>query len=191
VEAAAFMYFEVGGQAQKLIHSFKYHGNNQLAEFLGKIAAKNLEKDGVFCEVDCFVPVPLHPRKKRQRGYNQAEWIAQGLAAVYQKTVCADVLHRCVYADSQTKKSIIERQQNVENAFEVRDGKRLEGKHVVLVDDVITSGSTTNACLQALLTIPKIKVSIFSIGIVPVRQSTDDFDPMDDAPPDDTEIIVF
>jgi ComF family protein len=167
-EAAAFLLYEKEGIAQKLIHRFKYHDNKKLAEYLGKIASLDMHADGLFQDVDFLMPVPLHPGKERQRGYNQSYRIACGMASVYRFPVRNDVLYRKVYTMTQTRKSRYERHLNTENVFEVKDAQTCAGKHVLLIDDVITTGATSIACIEALtMAIPDIRISVFSLAMVP------------------------
>ena len=164
-EATAYLFFEKEGTAQKLIHALKYNGNKTLALYLGRVAAFELKTEGVFASIDTIIPVPLHPKKEKQRGYNQSEWIARGIASVYECNMDATLLKRTTHTQSQTKKSIYDRHLNVENIFEPTDPYRLFGKHILLIDDVITTGATISSCIDALLTIPDITISIFALSI--------------------------
>jgi ComF family protein len=167
-EAAAFLLYEREGIVQKLIHEFKYHDNRKLAEYLGEIASPEMRADGMFRDVDFLIPVPLHPRKEWQRGYNQSYRIACGMASVYRLPVRNDVLRRRAYTMSQTRKSVYERHLNTENVFDVKDAHACAGKHVLLIDDVITTGATSIACIEALAAaIPDIRISVFSLAVVP------------------------
>ncbi|MDR1747060.1 MAG: ComF family protein [Tannerella sp.] len=160
----SFLFFEREGTAQTLIHSFKYRNNKYLAEALGEIAGTEMRADGLFCDVDCLIPVPLHPKKKRMRGYNQSEWIAKGIANVYQIPVYEKAVTRRVYTMSQTRKTTYDRRLNVEKIFAVNDMQILAGQHVLLIDDVITSGATTTSCIEALTVVPDIRISVFSLA---------------------------
>ena len=167
-EIAAFLFFEREGKVQKLVHSFKYFGNKHLAQFLGKMAALEMKTDGLFSHVDMLVPVPLYPKKERKRGYNQAEWIAKGVEQVYLCPIRTDVLQRNIDTVTQTRKTIYERHLNVEEIFSLKNMDALEGKHILLIDDVITSGATLRACIKVLNAIPDIRISIFSLTTVQV-----------------------
>jgi ComF family protein len=168
-EAGSFLFFEKEGKAQTLLHSLKYYNNKELAMQLGRYAALEMQKDGVFNNVEILVPVPLHPKKERKRGYNQSEWIARGFASVYQCPINTDTLFRNIHTDTQTRKTSYERHLNVEKIFDIQNIETFSGKHILLVDDVITTGATTNACIRALTTTPDIQISLFSLAIVPVR----------------------
>jgi ComF family protein len=165
-ETAAFLHYEKGGYVQTLIHDLKYHDNYELAEYLGRMAGHGMKKDGLFSDIDYVAPTPLHPKKERQRGYNQTYWIARGIAAIYCRPVNNEVLYRKVYTKSQTRKSRYERHLNIENVFDVKETHIFEGKHILLIDDVITTGATTIACIKALTTIPNIRISVFSLSTI-------------------------
>jgi len=165
-EVSSYLFFEKEGITQRLVHSLKYYGNKSLAEYLGRIAANELKNDGFYASVDTIVPVPLHPVKKRQRGYNQSEFIARGIASVYNCRIDNTSIRRNIYTKSQTRKTTYERHINVENIFEVTDYEALAGHHILLVDDVITTGATTSACIDALIAAaPEIQISVFSLSI--------------------------
>ena len=165
---AAFLLFERNGKVQHLIHSIKYFGNKQLARHLGRIASMEMIEDGLFQGIDWLIPVPLHPKKERKRGYNQAEWIAKGIEAVCHCQIEKDVLQRVMYTDSQTRKTLYERHRNVEEIFSLKNADSLKGKHILLIDDVITTGATLNACIKTLSAIPDIRISVFALTTVQV-----------------------
>ena len=162
----SFLLFEKDGKVQQLIHSIKYYGNKRLAKYLGRIAAIEMKADGLFKGIDLLIPVPLHPKKERKRGYNQSEWIAKGIETVCQCPIEKNVLYRILYTDSQTRKTIYERHLNVEEIFSIQNADLLKGKHILLIDDVITTGATLNACIRTLSAIPGIHISIFSLSAV-------------------------
>lgn len=166
-EVGAFLFFEREGKVQQLVHTFKYYGNKQLAYELGRMAALEIYgRDGFYQTTDLLIPVPLHRKKERKRGYNQSEWIAKGMASVLNKPVCRTALERVTNTPTQTHKTIYERQLNMENQFSLAEPKLLEGKHLLLVDDVITTGATCLACLDRLASVPGVRLSVFSLTIV-------------------------
>ena len=154
-----------GGSGQKLIHSSKYHGNKKLGYELGRMAATTYRETGLFDTVDLLLPVPLHPKRMRQRGYNQSEWIAYGIRSVTGIAVDTSSLSRIKKTESQTRKQIFERSENVEDIFRVENTDTLKNKHILLVDDVITTGSTMNACAEAMKAISGIRISILGIAV--------------------------
>ena len=172
VAATAPFYFEQGGRIQTLIHALKYHDNKELGYYLGRQTALDLsgkEKNFFVPEggppVDILIPVPLHSRKQRQRGYNQSEWVARGLSSVLHLPVETAAIRRVKSNETQTHKQLYERWENVQDVFALTATAHLEGKHVLLIDDVITTGSTIGVCAETLLTVPGIHVSILGIAV--------------------------
>jgi len=163
--AASFLYFNKGGKVQHLIHQLKYKNQKQVGTFLGALYGTYLKNSQFFNSIDIIVPVPLHPKKQRQRGYNQSDFFAMGLAESMNIFVDKTTLHRTYASESQTKKNRYNRYQNVCSIFGIKDIITLSGKHVLLVDDVITTGSTIESCVSTLQHIPDIKISVASIAI--------------------------
>ncbi|HYK55213.1 MAG TPA: phosphoribosyltransferase family protein, partial [Flavisolibacter sp.] len=116
-----------------------------------------------FSHVDALIPLPLFPAKERKRGYNQATVLCEGMAATLQKPILKDVVQRVSYTDSQTKKNRVERWQNMEGRFELTHPGLVEGKHVLLVDDVITTGATLEACGREILQATNVQLSIATL----------------------------
>jgi ComF family protein len=164
VSATTFLFFSKGGGTQQLIHKLKYKGKKEIGVYLGKLFGNQLNDSELFNTADAIIPVPLHPRKKHKRGYNQSQMIVEGMAKSMKVRVFSDVLYRKIHTPSQTKKSRYERWENVKDIFEIKKGHCLEDKHVLLVDDVITTGATLEACGNKLLEIPGIKLSIASLA---------------------------
>ncbi|WP_229130373.1 ComF family protein [Ancylomarina sp. 16SWW S1-10-2] len=158
--ATAFFTFNKGSRYQKLIHKLKYNRQAEIGIELGKHFGNTLMNSEYYRDIDVIIPVPLHPKKKKARTYNQAEMIAKGMAETMNIEMIVDVLVRNIHSESQTKKDKIERWLNVENIFALKSSEKLKNKHVLLVDDVITTGATLEACAQKLLEIDHIKVSI-------------------------------
>ncbi len=161
----AFFYFHKGSPFQKLLHELKYRDNKEIGEIMGKYAGVDLLESPDFSSVDIIIPVPLHPKKLAKRGYNQSDLICRGLAEVMEKPVDYTNLKRIRENPTQTKKTVYERYENTENLFQVIDNKLFSGKHVLLVDDVLTTGSTLESCIQALLQVPDIKISVFTLAV--------------------------
>jgi ComF family protein len=162
--AAAFYGFNKGGKVQHLIHQLKYKGQKHIGVTIGKLYGHELSYCDDFNTVTTVIPVPLHPKKQRKRGYNQSDYFAEGLAESMHVEADLKTLYRAHESESQTKKSRFNRWQNVESIFQLRNVETLAGKHVLLVDDVITTGATFEACAQTLLQVPDIKVSIAAIA---------------------------
>ena len=170
--ATAPFYFEKGGRMQTIIHTLKYHDNKELGYYLGRLAAQELiQKEKQFftpkegTPVDILLPIPLHPHKQRKRGYNQAEWIARGISSVRNLPIDTTSVRRMKENETQTDKQLYERWENVQDIFSLADPYTLQGKHVLLVDDVITSGSTIISCVETLLKIEDIQISIVGIAV--------------------------
>ncbi|HNS16203.1 MAG TPA: phosphoribosyltransferase family protein [Bacteroidales bacterium] len=162
--ATALFLFKKGSGVQHLLHQLKYKGNREVGIYLGALLGDELLESELFNTVEAVVPVPLHPRKKRKRGYNQSEVVAEGICRSL--TACLDTrtLVRVQYSETQTKKSRYKRWENVRDIFTVTSDTHLAGKHVLLVDDVLTTGSTMEACAGALLKIPQLILSIACIA---------------------------
>ncbi|HLP50563.1 MAG TPA: ComF family protein [Chitinophagales bacterium] len=164
--AAVLYHFHKGEGVQHLIHLLKYKGRKDVGEYIGKrFGYKLMEPDSVIKNVDVIVPVPLHWKKLKQRGYNQCDYLAKGLAEVMNVDWKADALVRVKDNVSQTKMHKLDRWTNVAGIFEVADEQLLKGKHVLLVDDVITTSATTEECLQTILKVPGTTVSFATIGV--------------------------
>ena len=165
LEAAyAMCYFTKGGKIQNLMHQFKYKGIKEIGNLLGSLAGDQLIKSETFTTVDMIVPVPLHKKRMRQRGYNQSACFAEGLAQKLNATVEVDNLVRVIATETQTHRSRFARFENMQEVFVVNDPGRLTGKHILLVDDIVTTGSTLEACGAQLLKVPGLKLSIATIA---------------------------
>lgn len=161
--AAAYFFYTKGSKYQKLIHDLKYKGKKYIGYDLGrKMGNELLGTEYNF--VDVIVPVPLHRKKQRKRGYNQSECIANGLSEAMQIPKNCEVLYRKTNTQSQTRKSRFDRWENVKEVFAVKNPRAFMNKHVLLVDDVITTGATLEACINQLLKCPGCKVSVVSLG---------------------------
>jgi ComF family protein len=163
-KASAFLFFHKGNRVQQLMHRFKYKGKKEIGELIGTLYGSELAKAGYFNDADYIIPVPLHPEKQIKRGYNQSEWFALGLAKGLAVPVENQILVRAVSSSTQTKKNRFERWQNVETIFKVENNDLLKNKHVILVDDVITTGATVEACVNTLMQEPNVKVSFLALA---------------------------
>jgi ComF family protein len=164
MDATAFLHYEKGSKVQRLVHTFKYYGNKKLAYQLGRQASITLQSQAAYSSIDFLIPVPLHPKKERERGYNQSEWICRGVASVLPVPIHLTAVQRRSQTQTQTNRALYERWLNVQNVFVLNDTKNLEGRRVLLVDDVVTSGSTLLACAEALLAVPGIRISILALA---------------------------
>jgi ComF family protein len=163
--ASSFFYFNKGGKYQKLIHKFKYQGKKEIGYELGRQYGFELKSSKDYSEIDIVIPVPLHHRKEKARGFNQSEVIAQGIADVLGIQMKKQSLTRIVESETQTRKSRYERWQNVNSIFKISKEHELEGKHILIVDDVVTTGSTLEACANKILEVSNTSVSIVTLAV--------------------------
>jgi ComF family protein len=163
-KATALFFYRKGSRYQQLLYSLKYKGNAEIGIELGKLFGADLNTVNYFGEIDYIVPVPLHPKKERKRGYNQSLMIAKGLEALINKPIVTGNLVRKHYSETQTRKGRFERWENVSELFQLENPEQFESKHILLIDDVITTGSTIEACATAILQSKDAKVSVAAIG---------------------------
>jgi len=160
VSATAQYYFIKESLMQHLMHLLKYKGNKELGRQLGRLMGLDLQKASRFNRVECLVPLPLFASKEKRRGYNQATILCEGIADVMNAEIATDVIIRTQHTDTQTKKGRIERWQNMEGKFELIKPESIRNKNVLLVDDVITTGATLEACAHELLQAsPKLSIA--------------------------------
>jgi ComF family protein len=162
--AYALLYFEKGGSVQHLMHQFKYQDMPAIGNLLGRIAGEQLLQNSFARHVDCIIPVPLHKGRLRERGYNQSTCFARGLSEKLAVPVIEHNLIRQAKTSTQTRKSRFDRYQNMRQVFAVTNPEALAGRHILLVDDIITTGSTLEACAHELLNIPSVKLSIAAMA---------------------------
>jgi ComF family protein len=157
--ATAYFVFRKGSKYQKILHKIKYQNGQNLGIELGRWFGAEL-LNSPFQDVDIICPVPLHPKKFHERGYNQSELLAKGISESLKKPLILNVLKRVVLNPTQTKKTRYERWDNVIGIFETMNDYLIQNKHVLIIDDVVTTGSTLEACATAILKIQNVKVSI-------------------------------
>jgi ComF family protein len=158
-------YFDKDALIQHLVHQLKYKSNQSIGLYLGQMMGKTLLSSKRFDTVDALIPLPLYPEKERKRGYNQAAIICNGMSQTMNVPVITNKLVRQRYTETQTKKHRAERWENVEGSFIVNDAEALKGKHLLLVDDVVTTGATLDAAGIALLKVPSVTLSITTLTI--------------------------
>ena len=156
----AEFFFSKTGKVQHLLHQLKYEGNKDAGFFLGQQLGESIKETELFRDINYLVPIPLHPKKEHIRGYNQSHVIAQGVENMTEIPIIKDCLYRKVFTSTQTKKSREERWDNVKDIFDIKNGERLKGQHVLLIDDVLTTGATLMAAGTTLSQIPDIKISV-------------------------------
>lgn len=162
-KATAQLYFTKHSSLQHIMHAFKYKGNKDLGHQLGLIMGNQLLTSRRFQDVDALIPLPLHESKKRKRGYNQAEILCNGIAEIMRIPVITEAAIRPDATETQTKKSRTDRWKNMEGKFALGNKNLIENKHVLLVDDVITTGATLEACSQELLRATGVRLSIATL----------------------------
>ena len=162
--ATAFCSFDKGGIMQHFLHQLKYKGAKEVGEKLGLLLGFDLMQNLPYQDIELLVPVPLHPKREHKRGYNQSAEIVKGISEAIGKPFSTENLIRNHYSDTQTNKSRFDRWENVKELFSVRKPELLEGHHILLIDDVVTTGSTLEACANVLLKIPGTKVSIATLA---------------------------
>ena len=163
--ATAFCYFTKGSLMQHLMHQLKYKGNKDVGLYLGRLMGHAMTESNRFRYVDALIPLPLFPSKEKKRGYNQAALLCDGMSEAMDKPVWKDVVIRTTHTESQTKKNRMERWLNMEGRFELANPEKIKGRHVLLVDDVITTGATLEACGAALLQAENTQLSVATLCI--------------------------
>lgn len=165
LQAASYYYFQKNGRVQNLLHELKYKGRTEVGEFIGQLYGDTIkESNSILNKADIIVPIPLHYKKLRKRGYNQSDFFAKGLSHTMEIPWSDTLVQRQIHTNTQTGKNRIERWDNVNEIFELKNPKELEGKHILLVDDVVTTGATIEACANAILSKIECAISVVSIA---------------------------
>lgn len=162
--ATAFIYYQPHSEMARMVYQLKYGNSPDVGEDLGRLMATDMQLAHYFDDIDLLVPVPLTMKRQYQRGYNQSEMLARGISDVTHLPVVPKALKRQVFRESQTHLSRQERQENVNGIFVTADVETLKGRHVLLIDDVCTTGATLTACAQALAPIEGIRISVLTLG---------------------------
>lgn len=163
-KAGAYLYFQKGNRVQHLMHRFKYKGKKEIGELIGSLYGTELLQSNYFTDAEVIIPVPLHPAKLKKRGFNQSEYFAKGLSHALNIPCDSEILIRATASSTQTKKNRFERWQNVESIFKIQDYQKLSNKHIILVDDVITTGATVEACTNTLMNASPKKISFLALA---------------------------
>jgi ComF family protein len=164
VQAASYLYFSKDSLLQRIVHQLKYKGHKELGLFIGRKMGETLLQTDRFSDIDVLVPMPLFTARERKRGYNQACILCEGMTEVLNLPVLPAAIRRHHSSETQTHKNRIERWQNMQDKFELQQGHDLVDKHILLVDDVITTGATLEACGRELLTAPGTRLSIITMA---------------------------
>ena len=146
------------------VYDMKYHDRPDVGWFLGRLMANEFLATGFFDGIDVIIPIPLAKKRLRQRGYNQSRLLAEGISEITHLPIADSVVCRTVFKESQTQLSRLDRQQNVSNVFMLKDGDQLRGRHILLVDDIVTTGATVASCARELLKVEGLKVSVLAFG---------------------------
>lgn len=161
---AALIYYEPRSETAALIYKLKYGHRPDIGEDLGRIMAEEMKPAGFLDGIDVLLPIPLSKKRYWQRGYNQSEMLARGMSEVTGLPVITKAVRRTNFRQSQTSLTRKERQENVEGTFVLRHPEQLENKHVLLIDDICTTGATLLACSEAIRSVKGIHISILTLG---------------------------
>jgi ComF family protein len=162
--ATALFYYEAHSETANILYELKYKSHPEIGEVMGRLVAKELQPSGFFDGIDGIVPIPLAKKRQRQRGYNQSLEIARGISEITNLPIYNKVVRRNVFEGSQTNKGRWERNENVEKVFEMTDETAIHGKHLLIIDDVVTTGATVIACAKELCKAGNVKISVLSLG---------------------------
>lgn len=163
--ASSYFIYSKGGDYRQILYQLKYNGRKDLGCIMGRMMSEELYSSGFFDGVDVIIPVPLHYGKQKLRGYNQSEFIARGISKVTHIPVDATSVIRHKHTDTQTRKSVIERWDNVNGIFHLHNPATFHNKHILIVDDVLTTGSTITACADAFAGVDGIRISVLTLAM--------------------------
>jgi ComF family protein len=164
LSATSEFYFSKGTIIQHLIHEFKYKGNENVGMYLGNLMGKSFMNSNRFNKIDALIPLPLYADKERKRGYNQAAILCKGVSETMSIPLIMNNVVRKRYTETQTKKHRVQRWENVEGSFAVNDSMQLQGKNILLVDDVVTTGATLEACGKEILMVDNVQLSVATLA---------------------------
>lgn len=161
---AALFYYEGGSRTANLIYDLKYHDRPEIGVAMGRMMAGEFSASGFFDDIDLIVPIPLARSRQRHRGYNQSRCLAEGIARETGLTLSDRVVCRRRFDRSQTQMGRWERQENVSQVFQLKEGDDIRGRHILLIDDVVTTGATMTACARELLKAADVRVSLLALA---------------------------
>jgi len=161
----AFLFYKKGNQVQKILHHLKYNGGKEIGSFLGNMYGMQLMQSEKWKNIDMIIPIPLHKRREKKRSYNQSEWIAKGLSEGMKIPYNTSILIRSEFSETQTRKSRFHRWENVKEVFQIVDSNLLINKHILLCDDVLTTGATLEAAIHKLAAISSVKISVATLAM--------------------------
>ena len=164
IEKAVSWFFYEGENTRHILYELKYHNKPNIGKYLASIMAEEIKSTDYFDGIDIIVPVPLHWKRRLKRGYNQSYYIAKGISEVTGIPVNTNIIKRTVNNPTQTHLTHSERQNNVNGIFKVRKPELIEGKHILLVDDVITTGATTIECAKSMMKAQGVRFSVISLA---------------------------
>lgn len=162
--AFAMIYYEPHSQVSRMVHSLKYLGHPEVGDFMGRMMSAELLGSTFFDGIDMIVPVPLSRKRKRKRGYNQSREIARGISSLTGIPVADNIVRRARFVESQTQKHRWQRLENVDGVFRLCDNAPVDGKHILLVDDVVTTGATIISCAKEICRGGNVRFSVLSFG---------------------------
>ena len=163
-KAAALFYYHPHSETAQLVYRLKYNNRPDIGEDMGRVMVYELQTADFFSDIDVLLPVPLASKRLRQRGYNQSEQLAKGISDITHLPIVTKALRRKHFQQSQTTLNRWQRQENVEDTFWLKDGSQLQDKHVLLIDDICTTGATLISCANTLKDIEGIRISVLTLG---------------------------
>ena len=163
-KATALFYYEPHAETAHILYELKYKNHPEIGEVMGRMMARELQRSGLFDDIDALVPVPLAKKREHERGYNQSLELAKGVSEVTGLPIYDQVVRRTKFVGSQTHRGRWERNENVEDVFELADGNSIRGRHLLLIDDVVTTGATIIACAKEMQKASDVKISVLALG---------------------------
>ena len=163
-KATALFFYEPHAETANILYELKYKNHPEIGVVMGRMMAKELMSSGLFDDIDAIVPMPLAKKRERERGYNQSLELAKGVSEVTGLSIANQIVRRTKFMGSQTQRGRWERNENVENVFELINDNDICGKHLLLIDDVVTTGATIVACAKEMQKASHVKISVLALG---------------------------